>query len=62
MSEGQRAFDVVLLYLAKENGFKVIEIPTVWNDKAGSKFATYNAGIKMLKSLFNLAEHHKKKK
>lgn len=61
MSEGQWAFDVELLYLAKENGFKVIEIPTVWYDKAGSKFATYNAGIKMLKSLFSLAEHHKKK-
>lgn len=61
MSEAQWAFDVDLLYLAKKNGFKVIEIPTVWNDKAGSKFATYGAGIKMLKSLFKLAEHHKKR-
>lgn len=62
MSEGQWAFDVELLYLAKKNKFNVIEIPTVWYDKAGSKFATYNAGMKMLKSLFSLAEHHKKKK
>lgn len=60
MSEGQWAFDVELLYLAKRAGYTVIEIPTVWSDQAGSKLATYSAGIRMLRSLFKLAAHHKK--
>lgn len=59
MSEGQWAFDVELLYLAKKHGFEVIEVPTVWNDKAGSKLQTFSSGLKMLRSLWKLRKLHK---
>jgi glycosyltransferase involved in cell wall biosynthesis len=31
------AFDINLLYLIKRNGFTILEVPTVWTDKTGSK-------------------------
>ncbi len=58
MQEGQWAFDVEVLYLAKKHGFDVIEIPTVWNDKAGSKLDIMGGGIRMLKALFELKRVH----
>ncbi len=58
MQEGQWAFDIELLYLAKKHGFDVIEIPTVWTDKEGSKLQTFKSGIKMLNSLFKLKKQH----
>lgn len=58
LSDGQWAFDVELLYLAKRAGCTIIEIPTVWCDKQGSKLRTFNAGMKMLKSLFVLKRKH----
>ena len=61
MQEGQWAFDVEVLYLAKKHGFSIGEIPTVWVDKEGSKLATYSSGIKMLRSLFELKRQHANK-
>lgn len=58
MSEGQWAFDVELLYLAKKHGFDVIEVPTVWTDKVGSKLQTFSSGIGMLRSLWKLKKLH----
>ena len=49
----QWAFDVELLYLCKKAGFTVIEIPTVWYDREGSKLKLSN-GFKMLSSLIKL--------
>ncbi len=60
MQEDQWAFDIELLYLAKKHGFDVIEIPTVWTDKAGSKLHTFSSGLKMLSSLFKLRKQHNK--
>jgi glycosyltransferase involved in cell wall biosynthesis len=31
------AFDVNMLYSLKQAGFSILEVPTVWSDKAGSK-------------------------
>jgi len=31
------AFDINLLYLCKKKKFKIVEMPTVWEDKTGSK-------------------------
>ena len=59
MSEGQWAFDVELLYLAKKHGFRVVEVPTVWFDQEGSKLDTFGGGIKMLRRLVQLRRHHK---
>jgi len=55
-------FDVELLYLCKQAGFDVIEIPTVWHDQAGSKLSTFSSGFPMLWSLFALRRRLKRKK
>jgi glycosyltransferase involved in cell wall biosynthesis len=62
MQEGQWAFDVELLYLAKKHGFNIGEIPTVWYDKAGSKLDIMGGGMRMLKALFKLKRVHSEKK
>jgi len=58
----QWAFDVELLYLCKKFGFTVIEVPTVWVDKEGSKLSPIGGGIKMLTALFKLRFQHLFKK
>lgn len=50
----QWAFDVELLYLCKRQGFRIKEIPTVWEDQAGSTLSPIRAGLRMLASLFKL--------
>jgi len=50
----QWAFDVELLYLCKRNGFKIKEIPTVWEDQAGSTLTPIRSGLRMLGSVFKL--------
>ncbi len=50
----QWAFDVNLLYLLKKNGFRVIEVPTVWMDKAHSKLHVFSAGSQMFLGLLRL--------
>jgi glycosyltransferase involved in cell wall biosynthesis len=54
----QWAFDAELLYLCKKSGYKVIEIPTVWEDREGSKL-TLRGGMKMLSAMFGVWwQHH----
>ncbi|MFA5020171.1 MAG: glycosyltransferase [Candidatus Pacearchaeota archaeon] len=48
------AFDVDLLYLAKKNHFKIIEYPTIWHDKKGSKIVPMLVPIKMASSVIRL--------
>lgn len=48
------AFDINLLYLLKLNGFKVLEVPTEWTDKAGSKVALGRTSMTMLCSVLRL--------
>lgn len=50
----QWAFDVNLLYLCKINNFKVIEYPTVWEDKGDSKIKVVKASLKMLFGILRL--------
>lgn len=57
LHEGQWAFDVELLYKVKKHGFTVIEIPTVWFDKEGSKLQVFKSGLHMLRSLFVLRKN-----
>lgn len=56
--ENQWTFDVEILYLAQNCGFDIIEIPTVWHDRQGSKLSTFIGGIRMLISLFTLKKKH----
>lgn len=48
------SFDIELLYLARQEGFSVIEVPTIWEDQPGSHLDTCSGGIPMILSLFCL--------
>lgn len=48
------AFDVDLLFQARRAGFEIREIPTVWNDKAGSRLKVGRASVEMSLALVRL--------
>ncbi len=48
------AVDINLLYVLKRNGLKILEVPTVWTDKAGSKVALGRTSLTMLLSVIRL--------
>jgi glycosyltransferase involved in cell wall biosynthesis len=48
------AFDINLLYLIKREKLKVLEVPTEWTDKAGSKVALGKTSLTMLLSVLRL--------
>ena len=50
----QWAFDVNLLYLCKIYKFKIIEHPTVWEDKGESKLTVVNTSLKMFLGILRL--------
>jgi len=48
------AFDVDLLYHLKKNGFIIKEIPTIWEDKKGSKLNLIKVPFQMLSSIIRI--------
>lgn len=48
------AFDIDLMYLLKRKGFRVKEMPTVWEDVKGSKLNLKKTSIEMLFSAIRL--------
>jgi dolichyl-phosphate beta-glucosyltransferase len=48
------AFDINLLYLLKRSGFTILEVPTEWTDKEGSKVALGRTSLTMLLSVIRL--------
>ena len=44
------AFDINLLYALKRAGFRVLEVPTEWTDKIGSKVNLFRTSLTMLLS------------
>jgi dolichol-phosphate mannosyltransferase len=48
------AFDINLLYALRRNGFTVLEIPTEWTDKAGSKVRLGRTSLVMFLSVVRL--------
>jgi glycosyltransferase involved in cell wall biosynthesis len=48
------AFDINLLYLIKRNGFKILEVPTEWTDKQGSKVNLPRSSLTMLLSVIRI--------
>jgi glycosyltransferase involved in cell wall biosynthesis len=48
------AFDVNLLYAIKRNGFSILEVPTEWTDKTGSKVRLFRDSLTMFLSVFRL--------
>lgn len=58
LSMSQWAFDVELLYLARKNGGRIIEIPTVWSDAEYSKIRLFKAGPGMMFGILRLRLLH----
>lgn len=52
------AFDINLLYSLKRGGFTVLEVPTEWTDKVGSKVALGRTSLSMLLSAIRLRLVH----
>jgi len=50
----QWAFDVDLLYSARKEGYKIIEVPTRWSDMAYAKINFWKAGPKMVLGVLRL--------
>jgi glycosyltransferase involved in cell wall biosynthesis len=48
------AFDINLLYSLKREGFTVLEVPTEWTDKTGSKVSLGRTSLTMLLSVIRL--------
>jgi glycosyltransferase involved in cell wall biosynthesis len=48
------AFDINLLYALKRAGFKILEVPTEWTDKVGSKVTLGRTATTMLLSTIRL--------
>jgi glycosyltransferase involved in cell wall biosynthesis len=48
------AFDINLLVVIKRSGFKILETPTEWTDKAGSKVALGRSSLTMLLSVIRI--------
>jgi glycosyltransferase involved in cell wall biosynthesis len=49
------AFDINLLYSLKKAGFKVVEVPTEWTDKIGSKVSfNFKTSLNILLSIIRL--------
>ncbi|HEY5345330.1 MAG TPA: glycosyltransferase [Verrucomicrobiae bacterium] len=48
------AFDINLLYSMKRAGFKIVETPTEWTDKAGSKVALARSSLTMFLSVVRI--------
>ncbi|MCP5516136.1 MAG: glycosyltransferase [Verrucomicrobiales bacterium] len=47
-------FDINLLYSLKRNGFRVLEVPTEWTDKLGSKVSLSRASLAWFLSVVRL--------
>ena len=45
------AFDINLLYSLKRAGFRILEVPTEWTDKIGSKVALFRTSLTMFLSV-----------
>ena len=44
-------FDLELLYLAQQRGYRIAEVPVNWSDKPGSKVRVLRDGLAMLREL-----------
>ena len=52
------AFDINLLYAIKRAGYRVLEVPTEWTDKMGSKVVLGRTSLTMLLSVLRLRLVH----
>jgi dolichol-phosphate mannosyltransferase len=48
------AFDINLLYSLKRAGYRILEVPTEWTDKIGSKVTLFRTSLVMFLSAFRI--------
>jgi glycosyltransferase involved in cell wall biosynthesis len=48
------AFDINLLYSLKRAGFRILEVPTEWTDKIGSKVSLFRTSLTMFLSVVRI--------
>ena len=54
------AFDAEVLFLAKQYGYKIIEVPVQWYYDGNSKINVLQDSIKMFRELLQIRENHRK--
>lgn len=54
LGKAQWAFDIEMLYKLKKKGFKVVEIPTVWDDQKESKLNVTKVPLQMFSSIVRI--------
>lgn len=54
LSIADMAFDINLLYSLKHAGFRVLEVPTEWTDKSGSKVSLFRTSLTMFLSVVRI--------
>lgn len=52
-------FDVDLLVVSRQLGFQIVEVPTIWIDRDGSRVQAASDSARMAASAFRLWLHHK---
>ena len=53
-------FDIELLYLAQQRGYRIAEIPVNWSHQPGSKFRVIRDGLSMLRELAVIRQNRTK--
>jgi dolichyl-phosphate beta-glucosyltransferase len=51
-------FDLELLYLAQQRGYRIAEVPVNWSDQPGSKVRVFRDGLAMLHELVVIRHNH----
>jgi dolichyl-phosphate beta-glucosyltransferase len=52
------SFDVEVLYIAKQLGYKIVEIPVTWENSADSKVSVFKDSVKMFMSVLKIKKMH----
>lgn len=51
-------FDLELLYLARQRGYRIAEVPINWTDQPGSKVRVLSDGLRMLGEMLTIRRNH----
>ena len=48
------SFDVEVLYLARQSGYKIAEVPVMWSQGTDSRVSLLRDSVRMVRDLFNI--------
>jgi dolichyl-phosphate beta-glucosyltransferase len=54
-------FDVEILYLAERAGLRIVEMPVLWTDAAGSKVRFWEGLVNMIRDLWRIRQLHRQR-